>query len=134
MAKTNEGAVRETVLTQGDHYMHLADLTSYSQPQERLIASNAGPSVWARKAILNVASSGKFLRDRTIGYCSIPRASQLGPGSPKNVPGREEGNWRWRSTESMLSSPAVQWLRDLTERSRRSGTGFPISSSSPRTL
>ena len=32
-----------------------------------------------------------------------------------NVPGRAEGNWRWRCTEDMLSAPAFEWLRDLTK-------------------
>jgi starch phosphorylase len=59
--------LRDTLLTNGDHYMHLADLTSYCQAQERLDALYANPGEWARKAILNVASSGKFSSDRTIG-------------------------------------------------------------------
>src|SRR5437016_6476956 len=59
--------LRDTLLTNGDHYMHLADLTSYCQAQERLGALYANPGEWARKAILNVASSGKFSSDRTIG-------------------------------------------------------------------
>jgi starch phosphorylase len=58
--------LRDTLLTNGDHYMHLADLTSYSQAQERVAALYADPGEWARKAILNVASSGKFSSDRTI--------------------------------------------------------------------
>jgi 4-alpha-glucanotransferase len=37
-----------------------------------------------------------------------------------NVPGRADGNWRWRVREDMLSSQAFQWLRDLTESSKRS--------------
>src|SRR5271157_324565 len=45
--------LRETLLTQ-DHYMHLADLTSYCQAQERLGALYADAHAWARKAILNV--------------------------------------------------------------------------------
>jgi 4-alpha-glucanotransferase len=36
-----------------------------------------------------------------------------------NVPGRADGNWRWRSTENMLSSPALKWLQELTETSKR---------------
>ncbi|HTE90487.1 MAG TPA: glycogen/starch/alpha-glucan phosphorylase, partial [Terriglobales bacterium] len=59
--------LRDTLLTNGDHYMHLADLTSYCQAHERLGALYADPTGWARKAILNVASSGKFSSDRTIG-------------------------------------------------------------------
>jgi glycogen phosphorylase len=58
--------LRDTLLTQGDHYMHLADLTSYCRAQERLGALYADPGAWAHKAILNVASSGKFSSDRTI--------------------------------------------------------------------
>src|SRR5271163_2678321 len=58
--------LRETLLTSGDHYMHLADLTSYLQAQDRLGALYADQSAWAQKAIINVASSGKFSSDRTI--------------------------------------------------------------------
>jgi starch phosphorylase len=58
--------LRDTLLTQGDYYMHLADLTSYVQAQERLGELYADPHAWARKAILNVAGSGKFSSDRTI--------------------------------------------------------------------
>ncbi|HSZ60935.1 MAG TPA: glycogen/starch/alpha-glucan phosphorylase [Terriglobales bacterium] len=58
--------LRDTLLTT-DHYMHLADLTSYVQAQERVGALYANPGAWAHKAILNVASSGKFSSDRTIG-------------------------------------------------------------------
>jgi 4-alpha-glucanotransferase len=43
----------------------------------------------------------------------------LGVGSRMNVPGRVGGNWRWRFTEEMLSTTAFEWLRELTERSKR---------------
>jgi starch phosphorylase len=58
--------LRDVLLTHGDYYMHLADLTSYVQAQERLGDLYADPEGWARKAILNVAGSGKFSSDRTI--------------------------------------------------------------------
>lgn len=58
-------ALRDTLLN-GDHYMHLADLTSYCQAHDRLGALCADRGAWAHKAILNVASSGKFSSDRTI--------------------------------------------------------------------
>jgi starch phosphorylase len=58
--------LRETLLTHGDFYMHLADLTSYVQAHEDAGKLYADPHAWARKAILNVASSGKFSSDRTI--------------------------------------------------------------------
>jgi starch phosphorylase len=58
--------LRDTLLTNGDHYMHLADLTSFLEAHERLEALYADPDAWAHKAILNIASSGKFSSDRTI--------------------------------------------------------------------
>jgi starch phosphorylase len=67
---TNEPGVfeplRETLLKGGDYYMHLADLRSYLEADQRVCELYANPHAWARKAILNVASSGKFSSDRTI--------------------------------------------------------------------
>jgi starch phosphorylase len=58
--------LRETLLERGDYFMHLADLTSYAQAQQRVGELFADPDAWARKAIINVACSGKFSSDRTI--------------------------------------------------------------------
>ena len=58
--------LRDCLLTNGDHYMHLADLTSYCRAQETVGALYAAPAKWAAKAIWNIASSGKFSSDRTI--------------------------------------------------------------------
>ena len=58
--------LRDMLLTHGDHYMHLADLKSYLEADEQLRVLYADPDEWARKAILNVAGSGKFSSDRTI--------------------------------------------------------------------
>jgi starch phosphorylase len=54
------------VLLHGDHYMHLADLRSYLEADKKLLELYAESDAWVRKAILNVASSGKFSSDRTI--------------------------------------------------------------------
>lgn len=51
--------LRDALLTH-DHYMDLPDLTSYNQAQDRLGNLYANPDAWARKAILNVARSGKI--------------------------------------------------------------------------
>jgi starch phosphorylase len=59
-------AIRETLLTNGDFYMHLADLKSYSEAQQGVSRLYADRYTWASKAILNVASSGKFSADQTI--------------------------------------------------------------------
>jgi starch phosphorylase len=46
--------------------MHLADLTSYLEADHRLLDLYADPQEWGRKAVLNIASSGRFSSDRTI--------------------------------------------------------------------
>jgi starch phosphorylase len=58
--------LRDALLTHGDYYMHLADLKSYLQADQQLSNLYADPAGWSRKAILNVAGSGKFSSDRTI--------------------------------------------------------------------
>jgi starch phosphorylase len=58
--------LRQVLLTRGDHYMHLADLKSYLQADQDLTDLYSRRDEWVRKAILNVAASGKFSSDRTI--------------------------------------------------------------------
>ena len=58
--------LRHTLLTGGDHYMHLADFSSYLDADHRLLELYADPDKWARRAVMNVASSGRFSSDRTI--------------------------------------------------------------------
>jgi len=58
--------IRETLLTSNDYYMHLADLKSYLEADQRICELHADQAAWTRKAILNVAGSGKFSSDRTI--------------------------------------------------------------------
>jgi glycogen phosphorylase len=56
----------DVLMTHGDHYMHLADLSSYARAQEKVGELYGRPDDWARKAILNVGHSGRFSSDRTI--------------------------------------------------------------------
>jgi starch phosphorylase len=74
--------LRETMLTQGDHYMHLADLTTYLEADRQLLELYADPEGWARKVILNVAGSGKFSSDRTIAEY----ATEIWQAKPCPVP------------------------------------------------
>ena len=43
----------------------------------------------------------------------------LGTEARMNLPGRVEGNWRWRCPEDMLPEPALRRLRELTATSNR---------------
>jgi starch phosphorylase len=58
--------IRQALLDNGDHYRHLADLTDYARAHTQLDACYANQELWSRKALINVACSGKFSSDRTI--------------------------------------------------------------------
>jgi starch phosphorylase len=58
--------LRETLLTHGDTYMHLADLTAYLAADRRLVDLYADPEAWSRMVIANISASGRFSSDRTI--------------------------------------------------------------------
>ena len=53
-------------LLNGDHYMVLADLQAYLSAHQGLVDLYRNRDEWARRAILNIAGSGKFSSDRTI--------------------------------------------------------------------
>src|SRR5271163_2894852 len=59
--------LRGALLTHGDQFMHLADLTSYLEADGKLCELHRKPDEWTQKVILNIAGSGKFSSDRTIG-------------------------------------------------------------------
>jgi glycogen phosphorylase len=74
--------IHDALLTHGDHYMHLADLKSYLEADQALCELYKDGDGWAHKAILNVASSGKFSSDRTIAEY----ASEIWGTKPCPVP------------------------------------------------
>ncbi len=52
--------------SKADTYFILKDFRSYAEAQKKVEAAYADEKAWAKSAILNVASSGKFTSDRTI--------------------------------------------------------------------
>jgi 4-alpha-glucanotransferase len=67
---------------------------------------------------IEIARFGQFLLFFAIA--PLQDLLNLGNEARMNVPGGAEGNWRWRCTDDMLSPPAFEWLRDLTNMSGRS--------------
>ena len=49
-----------------DYYLLLADIGSYIDIQEKVGKDFLNKASWGKKAVLNVAYSGKFSSDRTI--------------------------------------------------------------------
>ena len=75
----------------------------------------AGESGEAAPALMGLAWSSVA----ALAMAPLQDLLNLGREARMNVPGRAEGNWRWRCTEDMLSAPAFEWLRDLTNTSNR---------------
>jgi starch phosphorylase len=53
-------------LDQGDPYLCLADYADYIRAQDAVSEAYADRERWAKMAIINTASVGKFSSDRTI--------------------------------------------------------------------
>jgi len=77
--------------------------------QQRVRSSEAAHGLmevaWSSKAELAIAPLQDLLN--------------LGNEARLNVPGRPEGNWRWRCTEQMLTDEAFRWLGELTKNADR---------------
>jgi starch phosphorylase len=58
--------IYQAIIDYGDEYFHLADMPSYLAVQEQVAREYRNASIWARKAVLNVARIGKFSSDRTV--------------------------------------------------------------------
>ncbi|HEX9163587.1 MAG TPA: glycogen/starch/alpha-glucan phosphorylase [Thermoanaerobaculia bacterium] len=54
------------ILSTRDQYVHIADLQSYIDAQERVDVVYRDRTSWLRKSLLNIARVGKFSSDRTI--------------------------------------------------------------------
>jgi 4-alpha-glucanotransferase len=76
---------------------------------------SAGESREAAAALINLAWSSAA----ALAMAPLHDLLNLGNDARMNLPGRAEGNWRWRCTEDTLTPAAFQWLHDLTKTSNR---------------
>jgi 4-alpha-glucanotransferase len=81
----------------------------------RTLGRSAGASSEVAPALMEMAWSSPA----AVSMAPLQDVLNLGKEARMNVPGHGEGNWRWRCPEGMFSDPAFEWLRELTERSKR---------------
>jgi hypothetical protein len=111
--------LRGTLLDGGDPYMHLADLTAYLDADRRLLELYADPGGWAQKAIMNIASSGRFSSDRTIAQY----AGEIWQAKPCPVVLSEGAGEEARDSRATPRlRPAKSWPAASTGRCRTSRT------------
>jgi 4-alpha-glucanotransferase len=75
----------------------------------------SGESREAASMLINLAWSSVA----ALAMAPLQDLLNLGNDARMNVPGRAEGNWRWRCAEDVLTPAAFQWLHDLTKTSKR---------------
>merc|ERR1712212_775842 len=86
------------MLLHHDRFLTLADFTAYVTAQDLVSETYTDQAKWARMAIMNIASAGKFSSDRTIAeyareiwgmepsWEKLPDPHGLGQGSKENTP------------------------------------------------
>jgi 4-alpha-glucanotransferase len=85
---------------------------------------SGGDSREAAPALMSLAWSSVA----ALAIAPLQDILNLGREARMNVPGRADGNWRWRCTEQMLTGPAFEGLRELTATSSRSAERYsPIT-------
>jgi 4-alpha-glucanotransferase len=85
---------------------------------------SGGDSREAAPALMSLAWSSVA----ALAIAPLQDILNLGREARMNVPGRADGNWRWRCTEQMLTGPAFEGLRELTATSNRSAERYsPIT-------
>jgi len=81
----------------------------------RYLKRAPGESAEVAPALMRLAWSSSA----ALAIAPLQDLLNLGSETRMNVPGRADGNWRWRCPADMPLT-AFQWLRDLTGSSRRS--------------
>jgi 4-alpha-glucanotransferase len=82
----------------------------------KYLRRSSGESCEIAPALMRLAWSSPA----ALAIAPLQDLLNLGAGARMNVPGSTGGNWGWRCTETMLSASTFEWLRDLTEGSKRS--------------
>jgi 4-alpha-glucanotransferase len=73
----------------------------------------AGSDSDVAPALMQLAWSSRA----ALAIAPLQDVLNLGREARMNVPGRTEGNWRWRCPEEMLTPAVFQWLHEMTHSS-----------------
>ena len=116
--------VHNTVVYTGTHdnpptrgwYEDLPDAEQRQRLWRAVRRAEGGTSADAAPALLQLAWSSVA----ALAIAPLQDVLNLGNDARMNRPGSADGNWRWRSTEDLLSTSAFESLRKVTQASSRS--------------
>ena len=81
----------------------------------RYLNRGYGRSIGPGPALIGLAWSSRA----ALAITPLQDLLNLGREARMNVPGRAEGNWRWRCSAEELTDEPFAWLQDMTRSSRR---------------
>jgi 4-alpha-glucanotransferase len=90
-----------------------------SDTQEQHVWSYLGRSGGAASEVAPALMHLAWESAAALAIAPLQDLLNLGTEARMNVPGRADGNWRWRCTDDMLSASVFESLRDLTQASAR---------------
>jgi 4-alpha-glucanotransferase len=95
--------------------------------QKQTVRKSLGLPADETRGIANQLMRLAWSSSAALAIAPLQDLLNLGPEARMNVPGRTDGNWRWRWTDSTLSPPAFRWLGELTKEANRSNVPATIA-------
>ena len=96
-----------------------------SESQKKLVRDYVGGSAEDRGGIAAALMRSAWPSAAGLTIAPLQDVLDLGTEARMNVPGRAQGNWQWRWSDSTRSDQAFRWLADLTSSSGRARDPIP---------
>ena len=94
--------------------------------RKELVRKYAGLSTEDSSGITAALMRPAWQSAASLTIAPLQDVLDLGTEARMNVPGRAQGNWRWRWADSASSEKAFRWLAELTSASGRGRDGITL--------
>jgi len=97
-----------------------------SDGQKQLVRNYVGWSAGGSQGIAAALMRSAWPSAAGLTIAPLQDVLDLGAEARMNVPGRAQGNWRWRWADNVPSEQAFRWLAELTGTSGRARVSIPL--------
>jgi 4-alpha-glucanotransferase len=97
--------------------------------QKQLVRKYAGLSDGESRGVGAALMRAAWPSAAGLTIAPLQDVLDLGAEARMNVPGRAQGNWRWRWADNAASEQAFRWLAELTSTSGRARDPIPLPAS-----